>query len=252
MTVAVEGERNLLEVIRKAKVDLPTFCYHSELSIYGACRLCLVEVEGARRLLPACTTEAQEGMVVRTHTEKLVKYRKMILELLLSERNHIYAVCVANGTCELRAVTLDQAQKLMDRLAGTPEPPTGTPEPPTETPSETTGARVAIPDDYFVPGDQFSLTVSVCNAEQQPLTGYPLFIILETAGLYFFGPSFTEELDCYLELYPSFSPGWTRISVVPPMIWPDAGHGGAICYAALTNPEVTALFGELDSWSFTW
>jgi len=135
---------------------------------------------------------------------------------------------------------------------GTPEPPTGTPEPPTETPSETTGARVAIPDDYFVPGDQFSLTVSVCNAEQQPLTGYPLFIILETAGLYFFGPSFTEELDCYLELYPSFSPGWTRISVVPPMIWPDAGHGGAICYAALTNPEVTALFGELDSWSFTW
>jgi bidirectional [NiFe] hydrogenase diaphorase subunit len=93
----------LLEACRQNGVELPTLCHLEGLTPIGACRLCLVQVEGARRLLPACTTEAQEGMVVVTHTEKLVSYRKMILELLLSERNHICAVCVANGSCELRA-----------------------------------------------------------------------------------------------------------------------------------------------------
>ena len=93
----------LLDACRQNGVELPTLCHLEGLTPIGACRLCLVQVEGARRLLPACTTEAQEGMVVLTHTEKLVNYRKMILELLLSERNHICAVCVANGACELRA-----------------------------------------------------------------------------------------------------------------------------------------------------
>ena len=65
--VPFQGERNLLEVIRKAHVELPTFCYHSELSIYGACRLCVVEVEG-RGLVAACSTLPEPGMRVRTQT----------------------------------------------------------------------------------------------------------------------------------------------------------------------------------------
>jgi bidirectional [NiFe] hydrogenase diaphorase subunit len=94
----------LLEACRQNGVELPTLCHLEGLTPIGACRLCLVQVEGARRLLPACVTEAQEGMDIQTHTEKLMKYRKMTLELLLSERNHICSVCVANGACELRAL----------------------------------------------------------------------------------------------------------------------------------------------------
>lgn len=94
---------SLLEACRQNGVDLPTLCHLDGLTSIGACRLCLVQVEGARRLMPACTTEAMEGMVVQTHTDQLMEYRKMLLELLLAERNHICSVCVANGSCELRA-----------------------------------------------------------------------------------------------------------------------------------------------------
>ena len=67
--VPVNGERNILEVARKAGIDIPTFCYHSELSIYGACRLCLVDVEG-RGIVASCSTAPEPGMVVRTHPPK--------------------------------------------------------------------------------------------------------------------------------------------------------------------------------------
>ena len=83
MEIAIEEERNLLEVIRKAKIDLPTFCYHSEMSIYGACRLCMVDVEG-RGLQPSCSTLPQAGMVVKTNTAEILTMRKMIVELLLA------------------------------------------------------------------------------------------------------------------------------------------------------------------------
>ena len=65
--VGIEAETNLLQVIRKAHIELPTFCYHSELSVYGACRLCMVEVEG-RGLVTACTTTPEPGMKVKTQT----------------------------------------------------------------------------------------------------------------------------------------------------------------------------------------
>lgn len=58
--IPIEDEQNLLELIRKAKIDLPTFCYHSELSVYGACRLCMVEVEGIG-LVSACSTPPPPG-----------------------------------------------------------------------------------------------------------------------------------------------------------------------------------------------
>ena len=83
--VEINGEKNLLEVIRKAGIELPTFCYHSELSVYGACRMCMVE-NSHGGMEAACSTVPKAGMEIYTNTERLHKHRKMILELLLA--NH--------------------------------------------------------------------------------------------------------------------------------------------------------------------
>ncbi|WP_035985281.1 bidirectional hydrogenase complex protein HoxU [Leptolyngbya sp. KIOST-1] len=98
---ARQGE-TLLEVAKEAGITIPTLCHLDGISSVGACRLCLVEVEGQGNLLPACVTVAAEGMVVQTHGDRLQRYRRTIVELLLAEGNHICAVCVANGHCELQ------------------------------------------------------------------------------------------------------------------------------------------------------
>src|SRR5512139_2651576 len=85
MPVEINGEKNILSLIRKAGIDLPTFCYHSELSVYGACRMCICEIEG-RGLQPTCSTPPEPGMVIRTNTQKTMRIRRMALELLLA--NH--------------------------------------------------------------------------------------------------------------------------------------------------------------------
>ncbi len=101
--VSAQAGQSLLSVLEELGIDIPTLCHLEGLSERGGCRLCLVEIQGTNRLLPACVTPAQEGMVVRTHSDRLVKYRHMIIELLFAERNHICAVCVMNGHCELQA-----------------------------------------------------------------------------------------------------------------------------------------------------
>jgi bidirectional [NiFe] hydrogenase diaphorase subunit len=101
LTSARDGE-TVLQAAREAGVRVPTLCHFDGLSEVGACRLCLVEVEGRSDLAASCVTRVAEGMVVRTHSPRLVEYRRMILELLLAERNHVCAVCVANGNCELQ------------------------------------------------------------------------------------------------------------------------------------------------------
>jgi bidirectional [NiFe] hydrogenase diaphorase subunit len=83
-------------------IRIPRLCHVGGVADVGACRLCLVEVEGRARLQAACMTEVEEGMVVHTATEKLQKHRKLLLELLLAEGNHVCAVCVSNGNCELQ------------------------------------------------------------------------------------------------------------------------------------------------------
>lgn len=99
--VVIEGEKNLLELIRKAGIDLPTFCYYSELSVYGACRMCMVENQwGAMEA--ACSTPPRAGMVIYTNTPRLRKYRKMILELLLSNHCRDCTTCDKNGKCKLQ------------------------------------------------------------------------------------------------------------------------------------------------------
>ncbi|TYO99245.1 NAD(P)-dependent nickel-iron dehydrogenase diaphorase component subunit HoxU [Geothermobacter ehrlichii] len=111
--VSARSGQSLLEAIRDHGIDLPTLCHLDGLSARGGCRLCLVEVAGSPRLLPACTTEAVEGMVVTTHNERIDRYRRMILELTFAERNHTCAVCVSNGHCELQALA---AELGMDRV----------------------------------------------------------------------------------------------------------------------------------------
>lgn len=98
---AQEGE-SILAVCRQHHIPIPTLCHLEGLSTVGACRLCVVQIEGNPRLLPACTTKVEEGMVIQTSTPKLDKYRRMIIALLASEGNHVCAVCVANNHCELQ------------------------------------------------------------------------------------------------------------------------------------------------------
>jgi NADH-quinone oxidoreductase subunit G len=101
--VPLEGEQNLLELVRKARIDLPTFCYHSELSVYGACRLCMVEVAG-QGLVPACSTPPADGMVVSTNTEETRKMRKIIVELLLANHSESCPTCQKSTTCQLQSL----------------------------------------------------------------------------------------------------------------------------------------------------
>jgi bidirectional [NiFe] hydrogenase diaphorase subunit len=108
--VSARAGRTILEVARENQIDIPTLCHLDGLSEVGACRMCLVEIKGSNKLLPACVATVEEAMEVDTATDRLKKHRKTILELLFAERNHICSVCVSNGHCELQ--TLGQEQGL--------------------------------------------------------------------------------------------------------------------------------------------
>lgn len=101
--VELNGEKNLLEVIRKAGINLPTFCYHSELSVYGACRMCTVDVE-KMGLVAACSTPPADGMVVRTNTDRTRRLRKMVIELLLADHHRDCTTCDKSGACKLQSL----------------------------------------------------------------------------------------------------------------------------------------------------
>lgn len=103
--VAIEGEKNLLELINKTGVKMPTFCYHSELSVYGACRMCMVENERGG-LDAACSTPPRPGMVIKTNTERLRRYRKNILELLLANHCRDCTTCENNAKCKLQDLAM--------------------------------------------------------------------------------------------------------------------------------------------------
>ena len=104
--ISARSDQTILDAAREHNVGIPTLCHLEGLSEVGACRLCLVEVKGARRLLPACVTQVAEGMEITTHSPKIDRYRTMILELYFAERNHVCSVCVANGNCELQSLAL--------------------------------------------------------------------------------------------------------------------------------------------------
>jgi len=102
--VSAEEGASVLQVCRDNGIPIPTLCHLEGIYDIGACRLCLVEMKGTPKLLPACTTKVAEGMELTTNSDRLNKYRRMTLELLFAERNHVCAVCVANGHCELQSL----------------------------------------------------------------------------------------------------------------------------------------------------
>ena len=106
MVSAREGE-TILQAAKDAGIPIPTLCHLEGVSDVGACRLCLVEIEGSNKLQPACVTQVAEGMAVQTHTDKLKEYRRMTVEMLFAEGNHVCAVCVANGNCELQDLAIE-------------------------------------------------------------------------------------------------------------------------------------------------
>ena len=100
-SIEFTDEPNVLSVIRKAGIDIPTLCNHSELSIYGACRLCTVENDRGKTFA-SCSEKPKDGMVIYTNTPRLMRYRKLILELLLAAHCRDCTTCIKSGECHLQ------------------------------------------------------------------------------------------------------------------------------------------------------
>lgn len=105
--VAIEEGSSVLQAAKEAGVRIPTLCHLDGVSDVGACRLCLVQISGINRLLPSCVTTVAEGMEVCTNSPQIKEYRKMLVEMLFAEGNHVCAVCVANENCELQDVAVE-------------------------------------------------------------------------------------------------------------------------------------------------
>lgn len=97
----------ILEVAREHGIDIPTLCYHEDLAPIGACRLCVVEVEGSRTLVASCHTPISPGMVIYTHSPKVIETRKAIVELMLASHPDVCIVCDKANICELRKIATD-------------------------------------------------------------------------------------------------------------------------------------------------
>ena len=104
--VAFDGEKNVLSVIRKTGIEMPTFCYYSDLSVYGACRMCVVEDERTGKIDASCSMEPRDGLRIRTNTARLLKYRRVILELMLASHNCDCTSCSKSGSCHLQDLAM--------------------------------------------------------------------------------------------------------------------------------------------------
>lgn len=111
ITIRIDGElinaldgQTILQAARAAGKRIPTLCDLEGITPVGACRVCIVEVQGTDRLVPSCTTPIREGMSVTTNSPRITHYRRTTVELLFVERNHVCSVCVSNGNCELQAL----------------------------------------------------------------------------------------------------------------------------------------------------
>ncbi len=102
--LSAREDETIIEVCREHRIPIPSLCHLDGLTLWGGCRLCLVEMAGQERLFAACSTRVAEGMHILTNTERLRRYRRTIVELLFAERHHVCSVCVSNGHCELQAL----------------------------------------------------------------------------------------------------------------------------------------------------
>lgn len=114
ITVTINGSplagregMTILEIARENGIDIPTLCYQPEFTPIGACRLCVVEVEGSRTLVGSCHTPITQGMIVHTNSPKVLETRRMIVELLLASHSGTCYMCDKANMCELRAIAAD-------------------------------------------------------------------------------------------------------------------------------------------------
>ncbi len=114
VTVTIDGSQvsggegmTILELAQENGIDIPTLCYRPELSPIGACRICVVEVEGSRILVGSCHTPIAQGMVIHTHSPKVLQTRKVIVELLLASHCGSCFMCEKANVCELRKIAAD-------------------------------------------------------------------------------------------------------------------------------------------------
>jgi bidirectional [NiFe] hydrogenase diaphorase subunit len=105
--VSAREDETILTVARRNGIHIPTLCHLDGLSERGACRPCIVEIKGFPRRSPACVTLPRQDMEVFTATDRVLAYRRKILELIFSERNHVCSVCVSNGHCDLQALSAE-------------------------------------------------------------------------------------------------------------------------------------------------
>jgi formate dehydrogenase major subunit len=113
--IEVQEGTTVLEAAEAAGVYVPTLCHHPQLTPYGGCRMCMVEIEGAKTLQPSCTLPAANGMVVTTKSEKVLTARNFVLTLIFSERNHFCMYCpVSDGDCELQNRAYDEGMTHWD------------------------------------------------------------------------------------------------------------------------------------------
>ncbi len=97
----------ILMAARQAKIHIPTLCYHPRLPISGACRACVVEVQGRPALVASCAMPVAEGMVVQAHSERVLRARRLVVQLLLASGDHNCLTCQANGACELQEMAYE-------------------------------------------------------------------------------------------------------------------------------------------------
>lgn len=152
---------------------------------------------------------------------------------------------------DLSAPTPTPAPTSPPTPTATPTVPTATPGIPTATPAcDALGVDLWMPDDFFRPGDPCSLRVHICNPGPETYTDIPVFVILDVFGMYFFAPSFTA-FDHYTIPLPA---GMQTFQIIPEFTWPS-GVGsalGLLWYSAMTDPGITQLFGEMDTWMFSY
>jgi bidirectional [NiFe] hydrogenase diaphorase subunit len=106
--IGAAAGQTILEVARENHIFIPTLCHVEGLSPVGSCRMCMVELKRSETLFPACRTVVQDNMEVITDSPRLRRYRKQVLSMIFSERNHVCSICVSNGHCELQ----EMAEKL--------------------------------------------------------------------------------------------------------------------------------------------
>jgi hypothetical protein len=140
-------------------------------------------------------------------------------------------------------------------VPGTPTPNPNWPPTYTPTPScQSTSVTLEMSSHHYRPGNLVWCDVIVCNSGEEALKNCPLFVILDVVGEIFFAPSFSSAPDSFLGSYSSYPTGSTRVEVFPVFSWPNnvGSASGLYFYAGLTNPAITELIGEMDTWVFSW